>query len=182
MRSRLAVLALAASLALTGCQLLGDDEGPEPTLDLLESGLASGDLSTVEFDVPDPSAAYAAVVDGLGDVDPSVEVAEPSVTDDTATAQVTWNWELDGQPWTYVTSADLTRVEDAWEVRWTPSLVEPAMVEGEHLTLTRTPAERGRITGAGDRAIVAPRDVVRLGLDKTKLTATDDVRVSAQAI
>jgi cell division protein FtsI/penicillin-binding protein 2 len=182
MRSRLAVLALAASLALTGCQLLGDDEGPEPALDLLESGLASGDLSTVEFDVPDPSAAYAAVVDGLGDVDPSVEVAEPSVTDDTATAELTWNWELDGQPWTYTTSADLTRVEDAWEVTWTPSLVEPSLVEGEHLTLTRTPAERGRITGAGDRAIVAPRDVVRLGLDKTKLTATDDVTVSAQAI
>ncbi|UUZ61319.1 hypothetical protein [Nocardioides sp. B-3] len=36
--------------------------------------------------------------------------------------------------------------------------------------------------GAGDRAIVAPRDVVRLGLDKTKLTATDDVATSASAI
>ena len=77
-------------------------------------------------------------------------------------------------------------MDDAWQVTWAPSIVEPSLVEGEHLTLTRTPAERGRITGAGDRAIVAPRDVVRLGLDKTKLTAEQvaagQVTASAQAI
>jgi cell division protein FtsI/penicillin-binding protein 2 len=186
MRSRLAVLALAASLALTGCQLLGDDEGPEPVLDSLAGGLSSGDLGGVRFDVADASEQYAAVVDGLGEVDPSVEVGEPEVTDDTATASVSWTWELDGQPWTYDTTAKLTRVDDAWQVTWAPSLVEPSLVDGEHLTLTRTPAERGRITGAGDRAIVAPRDVVRLGLDKTKLTteqvAAGQVTASAQAI
>jgi cell division protein FtsI/penicillin-binding protein 2 len=186
MRSRLAVLALAASLALTGCQLLGDDEGPEPVLDSLADGLSSGDLSGVRFDATDASEQYAAVVDGLGEVAPSVEVAEPVVTDDTATASLSWTWELDGQPWTYDTTTDLTRVDDAWQVTWAPSLVEPSLVEGEHLTLTRTPAVRGRITGAGDRAIVAPRDVVRLGLDKTKLTAEQvaagQVTASAQAI
>ena len=186
MRSRLAVLALVASLALTGCQLLGVDEGPEPTLDSLAGGLSSGDLSGVRFDAADAAEQYAEVVDGLGEVDPTIEVAEPSVTDDTATAELTWSWELDAQPWTYVTTADLARVDDAWQVTWAPSLVEPSLVEGEHLTLTRTPAERGRITGAGDRAIVAPRDVVRLGLDKTKLTAEQvaagQVIASAQAI
>jgi cell division protein FtsI/penicillin-binding protein 2 len=182
MRSRLAVLALAASLALTGCQLLGDEEGPESALDSLAGGLSSGDLSGVPFDTTDASEQYAAVVDGLGEVLPSVEVGDAEVTDDTAAASVSWTWELDGQPWTYDTTADLTRVDDAWQVAWAPSLVEPSLVEGEHLTLTRTPAERGQITGAGDRAIVAPREVVRLGLDKTKLTATDDVAASAQAI
>ena len=186
MRSRLAVLALAASLVLTGCQLLGDQEGPEPALDALAEGLASGDLGAVPFDVEDPSAAYAEVITGLGEVIPGVDVADAEVTDDTATASVSWTWELDGQPWTYDTTADLTRVDDAWQVTWAPSLVEPSLVEGEHLTLTRTPAERGRITGAGDRAIVAPRDVVRLGLDKTKLTAEQvaagQVTASAQAI
>lgn len=186
MRSRLAVLALAVSLALSGCQLLGGDEGPEPALDSLAGGLSSGDLSAVPFDATDASEQYAAVVEGLGEVEPSVEVAEPVVTDDTATAELTWSWELDGQPWTYVTTADLARVDDAWQVTWAPSLVESSLVEGEHLTLTRTPAERGQITGAGDRAIVAPREVVRLGLDKTKLTAEQvaagQVTASAQAI
>ena len=186
MRSRLAVLALAVSLALSGCQLLGGDEGPEPALDSLAGGLSSGDLSAVPFDATDASEQYAAVVEGLGEVEPSVEAAEPVVTDDTATAELTWSWELDGQPWTYVTTADLARVDDAWQVTWAPSLVESSLVEGEHLTLTRTPAERGQITGAGDRAIVAPREVVRLGLDKTKLTAEQvaagQVTASAQAI
>ena len=182
MRSRLAVLALVASLGLTGCQLLGGAEGPESALDALASGLASGDLSTVAFDETGAGEAYAAVVDGLGEVDPRVEVADAEVTDDTASAVLTWTWELDGQPWTYDTTADLTRVDDAWQIAWAPSLVEPSLVDGERLTLTRTAAERGRITGAGDRAIVAPRDVVRLGLDKTLLAATDDAATSAQAI
>lgn len=186
MRSRLAVLALAASLALTGCQLLGSDEGPGPVLDELGAGLSSGDLARVRFDAADASEQYAAVVEGLGEVRPSVEVGDAEVADDTATAEIGWTWDLEGQPWAYATTADLTRVDDAWQVAWAPSLVEPSLVEGEHLTLTRTAAERGQITGAGDRAIVAARDVVRLGLDKTKLTvaqvAAGQVTASAQAI
>ncbi len=182
MRSRLAVLVVATSLALSGCQLLDTGEDSAKALDALAASLSAGDLSTVPFDVDDPSAAYGEVVAGLGDVRPSVEAGEAEVVDDTATAPLTWTWELDGQPWTYDTTADLTLVEDAWQVAWEPALVEPSLVEGEHLTLTRTAAERGRIMGAGDRAIVAPRDVVRLGLDKTKLAATDDVATSAAAI
>lgn len=186
MRSRLAVLAITTSLALTGCQLLGGGEDPSSALDSLAEGLSSGDLSASPFDAADASEQYAAVVDGLGDVLPEVDVADAEVADDTATAEVSWSWDLDGQPWTYDTTADLTRVDDAWQVTWAPSLVEPSLVEGEHLTLARTAAERGQITGAGDRAIVAPRDVVRLGLDKTKLTAAEvaagAVTTSAQAI
>ncbi|MCW2834836.1 MAG: penicillin-binding protein [Nocardioides sp.] len=194
MRSRLAapvlapVLAtvLAAPLALTGCQLLGDDEGPGATLAALQDGLTSGDLSAVAFTSADPTDDYTVVVEGLGEVEPDVEVGDAEVADDTASAEVSWTWDLDGESWTYATSADLTRVEDTWQVAWAPSLVEPSLVEGERLALQRTSAERGRITGAGDRAIVAPRDVVLLGLDKTKLTADQvadgQVAISAQAI
>ncbi len=186
MRSRLAALALASSLALTGCQLFDGGEDPSSALDALSEGVASGDLAAVPFDAADASEQYAAVVEGLGDVRPSVEVGDAEVTDDTATATVSWSWDLEGSAWAYDTTADLTRVEDAWQVTWAPSLVEPSLVEGEHLTLTRTSAERGQIMGAGDRAIVAPREVVRLGLDKTKLTAEQvaagAVTTSAQAI
>jgi cell division protein FtsI/penicillin-binding protein 2 len=194
MRSRLAapvlapVLAtvLAAPLALTGCQLLGDDEGPGATLAALQDGLTSGDLSAVAFTSADPTDDYTVVVEGLGEVEPDVEVGDAEVADDTASAEVSWTWDLDGESWTYATSADLTRVEDTWQVAWAPSLVEPSLVEGERLALQRTSAERGRITGAVDRAIVAPRDVVLLGLDKTKLTADQvadgQVAISAQAI
>ena len=182
MRSRLAVLALASSLALTGCQLIEGPDGPESALDSLADGVSSGDLGGVPFDTADAPADYAAVVERLGDVQPSLEVGEAEVADDTATATLTWTWQLDEQPWTYDTTADLTLVDDAWQVGWEPALVEGSLVEGERLTLTRTAAQRGQITGAGDRAIVAPRDVVRLGLDKTKLTAADDVATSARAI
>ncbi|PUA81449.1 penicillin-binding transpeptidase domain-containing protein [Nocardioides currus] len=190
MRSRLAVLSLATALmglpALAGCSLLDGGEGPESTLDDLASGLASGDLAAVAFDADDASEQYAAVVEGLGETSPTVSAGDAEVTDDTATAPLTWTWDLDGNEWSYDTEVDLTRVDDSWQAAWTPAIVEPSLVEGEHLTLTRTPAERGQITGAGDRAIVAPRDVVRLGLDKTKLTAEEvaagAVTTSATAI
>ena len=186
MRSRLAVLALAASLTLTGCQLLGGAEGPDSALDSLVDGLSSGDLSGVPFDEAEAPEQYAAVVGGLGEVNPGVEVVDTDVVDDTATAELSWSWELEGKPWTYATTADLTRLDDAWQVTWAPSLVEGSLAAGEHLTLTRSTAPRGRITGAGDRAIVAPRDVVRLGLDKTLLTADEvaagQVAESARAI
>lgn len=182
MRSRLVVLVLAGALTLSGCQLLGDSDGPASSLDALAQGLSSGDLSAVTFDRATAPAEYVAVVEGLGEVRPSVEAGEPDVTDDRATASLTWTWELDDQPWTYDTTARLVRVDDVWQIGWEPALVEPSLVTGEHLTLSRTSAERGRITGAGDRAIVAPRDVVRLGLDKTKLTATDDLATSAKAL
>lgn len=182
MRSRLAVLVLAGSLGLSGCQLLPGSEGPATSLDTLADGLSSGDMGAVAFDRATAPADYAAVVEGLGEVQPSLEVGEPDVADDQATASLTWTWQLDDQPWTYDTTAHLVRVDDAWQISWDPALVEPSLVTGEHLTLTRTSAERGRITGAGDRAIVAPRDVVRLGLDKTKLTASDDLATSATAI
>ncbi len=190
MRCRLAALALATSLALTGCSLLEGGEGPESTLDDLESGLASGELTGVEFDVADAQQHYADVVAGLGEITPSVEVGDPEVVDDTATAEVGWSWDLDGdgdgERWDYTTAADLTRVDDAWQVTWDPSLVELSLVERERLSLDDTPADRGPITGADDRAIVAPRDVVLIGLDKTKLTAAQvsagQVTASAQAI
>lgn len=194
MRSRFAVplvvSALVAPLALGGCQVLGGGEGPESTLDALADGASSGDLSAVAFDSADAGEAYAALVEGLvdstGEVTPSVSADDPEVTDDTATAGLTWTWDLDGQEWTYDTTVDLTRVEDDWQVAWEPALVESSLVEGERLSVSRAPAERGTITGADDRAIVAPRDVVRLGLDRTLLTADQvaggQVTASAEAI
>ncbi|UUZ61318.1 hypothetical protein [Nocardioides sp. B-3] len=108
MRSRLAVLVVGTSLALTGCQLLGGGEDPSVALDSLAAGLSSGDLSAVPFDVEDPSAAYGDVVAGLGEVTPAVDAAEAEVTEDTATAALTRTRELDGQPRSYETTADLT--------------------------------------------------------------------------
>ncbi len=181
MHSRLAVLALVASLALTGCQISGGASGPDSAVAALRDGLASGDLSAVAFDADEAGEQYAAIVEGLGESRPEVEVGDAAVSDDTATTDITWTWDLDGSPWSYSTSADLRRADDEWTLIWEPSLVEPSLVAGEHLTLTRTAAERGQITGADDRTIVAPRDVVRLGLDKTKIDATQ-VPGSARAI
>lgn len=176
-------LVLVAGL-LSSCQLLGGGEGPERALAQLEDGLTNGELAGVPVDVRDLGTRYRLVLEPLGeDVTRTVEAGEPAVDGDTAAAPLTWTWDLGEQEWTYATDVALTRTgaDDSWVVAWDPSIVEPTLEEGERLDLRRTPAPRGRILGAGGRAVVAARDVVRLGLDKTRLPA-GQVAASARRI
>ena len=141
--------------------------------------LSSGDLAAVPFDTADASEQYAAVVDGLGEVQP----------DRRGGRRGGHRRHGDGRghagPGSSTASPGPTTpppTSPAWTTRGRSRgrrrSSNRRSSTGEHLTLTRTAAERGQITGAGDRAIVAPRDVVRLGLDKTKLTADRSTRAS----
>ena len=81
-------------------------------------------------------------------------------------------------------TVELTKGEtadgDAWLVRWSPD-PRGAVAEGRRAAVPRRTikAERGEILGAGDQPIVTLRPVLRVGLDKTGLSAaqaTDSAR------
>jgi cell division protein FtsI/penicillin-binding protein 2 len=166
---------------LGGCQL-DAPAGPEATIDRLASALAAGDLAGVPTDTADAAEQYAAILEPLGDeVAATVEAGEATTEDDAATAELAWSWDLGGTAWEYTSEVALTRVEEAWRVTWSPTLVEPSLVAGEAIDVDPVSADRGDILGAGDRPIVTARDVVRLGLDKTKVEAAQ-VPASARAI
>ncbi|MGZ5405254.1 MAG: penicillin-binding transpeptidase domain-containing protein, partial [Nocardioides sp.] len=181
-------LPLCALLLLTSCSNpLDPDSGPdpEPVATALAEGLASGDLTDVSF-TGDAAAAqdYDAIVEGMGEIAPTVsvaEVSEPDEPDGTATATVGWSWPVSAQDWTYTTEATLTLVDGAWAVEWDPAVVEPSLRPGGTLDLTGITAERGEILGAGGRPLVTDRPVTRFGIDRSAVPAARAV-VSARAL
>lgn len=166
-------------LPLAACQ---GGEPAGPAFAELAAGLSARDLSGVPLDDPAAGEQLDAIWAAVPE-DPAIEVEATGVTteDDSASATLDWTWQLEGAEWSYETPVEATRVDDAWQVRWTPAVVAPDLVEGETLALTTLPAERGEVLGAGDATLVGARPVVRLGLDKTQATP-DQWRSSARAI
>ncbi|WP_448630764.1 NTF2-like N-terminal transpeptidase domain-containing protein [Cellulomonas soli] len=106
---------------------------------------------------------------------PTVEAGTPVVDpqdEDVASVPLDYSWDVGSGTWTYATKAQLTRdEEDVWRVTWRRSLLVPDLMDGETLSVERVQAERATVLGAGGAAIVEPRPVVRVGVDKTRVDA-----------
>ena len=91
--------------------------GPGPGGGRARAALASGEFADVEFSDETPEAVakeYQKIVEGMGDVTPTVEVGEVSESDGTATAQLQWTWPLGEQEWSYAAEATLLKAGDDW--------------------------------------------------------------------
>ena len=172
-----AVAAGTVSVAVLG-SLVACSRGPSPdtAANAFASALASGDISGAPLS-GDPAAAQtdlAATVDGMRGTLPDVEVAEVRSDDDDerATAVLDVRWALPGsaaEQWAYRTEVDLALTGAKWQVVWDRAAVEPSLGPAERLVLRTVSARRGEITGQGGRALVTPREIQRLGIDKTKV-------------
>ena len=170
---------LLVTLPLAGCT--GGPQGPsvQDAADELATALSAGRLTSLAFSGGTPQQAqglWTRAVDGLGDSKPRVEVGKVTEGADgkPSTASLSYVWRLAGnaQPWTYDTTAELTRgSDDAWQVRLDPSLVYPDLQKGESLRLTPVTADRADITGAGGSLLVTERPVLRFGIDKGNVPA-----------
>jgi cell division protein FtsI/penicillin-binding protein 2 len=171
-----AVLALGA---LTACT----PDGPDPAVaaKALAAGLATGTFKGVTLTgatAAEAAAQRTAAFEGLAPWEPTVEAGTVEVADDdpdSATVPLTFTWDVDASDgdWTYTRNAELTRVEDEWEAAWSSYLLAPDLIPGETLTVRRSPAPRGDVLGAGGEPIVTTRDVVRIGIDKTRIPAAE---------
>ncbi|WP_395658604.1 penicillin-binding transpeptidase domain-containing protein [Nocardioides sp.] len=191
MRSLAAVVVLVlGTAALTACDPAEKVSGPDPddAATALAAALTSGDFSDVAVAGATPEAVtkdYAQVVDGMGDVAPTVTSEGADETGGSATATLTWSWPLAGEEWTYTTEADLTEGDDAWEATWSRAVVEPSLQRASVLDATPIGATRGEILGAGGQKLVLDRPVLRFGIDKTlvaKAQAGDSARRLAQLV
>ena len=195
-RTRISAIAAAVALlcaALAGCSSDDDDDGANLLAQQLVDALAAppGDVAllarvplTPETATQDAAAQTAEVLDPLltasGLPAPPVVLGElelPEVSDDappTARATLRWQWPIGaGDGWEYETSADLRLVEGAgdadpfWAVAWHPDILVPELQPGERLDVARIPAERATILDGSGSALVVPRPVWRIGIDKT---------------
>ncbi|MHA7246281.1 penicillin-binding transpeptidase domain-containing protein [Arthrobacter tecti] len=180
------VLTIAAlALSLTACT----EDGPtaEDAAGNLAEGLTSGDLSGVSFssvEAADATTQLDEITAALDPLAPTVTVAGVESTgEDTATAQLNHVWDLDESDsgWTYTTTAELTLVEDVWQVAWNPAVAVEGLDEGATLAVSRTPADRAEILGADGEVLVADRPVIRVGIDKTRIEASE-LESSAAAV
>lgn len=175
---------VTAALVLTTGLLAGCDSGSEPTdvaeladgtAGALAVALAAGDLSTVEFtDVTGSEATddYAAVVEGLGDVVPTIELGEVTETGDDASATLAWTWPLtDTTDWSYETQVALTLVAGTWQVVWGHDVVEPSINAASVLEASTVTGKRGDVVGADGLKLVTDRPVVRVGIDRSQVAA-----------
>ncbi|MEU9508325.1 penicillin-binding transpeptidase domain-containing protein [Micromonospora sp. NPDC048170] len=171
-----AATALAAG-ALTACS--GGD-GPARSVDAFLAGWRSGDLQAVGF--VDPTGAKVPAADVARELkELSGELAatpptltrqgEAKVTRDVATATVKIDWALPGQTrWAYDRQVRLTQGGDEWRVIWEPQLVQEQLTRGDRLGLRRDAATRAAVLDDAGQPIVAPRPVVRVGLQPSEVT------------
>lgn len=185
-----AVVVLVAGGGLLAWWFLRDvPEDPALVAGAFASGWAGGSIADVALvdAADDPDAALDELTGGLGAEPPAVEVVEvddPAADDDplhtTATLEVTWT-VAQGRTWTYETTADLVRAEDelTWSVRWDPTLVHPELAAGLRLRADRTQPERGDVLAADGSAIVTEREVVDVGIQRSRAedlgTLVDDL-------
>ena len=165
-----AAAAVLTLLLVTGCSEEPSTPDPAPAAERLADGLASGDLGSVSFRAAGADDEYAAIVEGLGDVTPTVTVEEVAEGDGTATATLGWSWPVSEQEWSYASEAGLVLVDGQWRVEWEPSVVEPSLRPGTGLDLVRLPAPRAAILGAGGQPLVTERPVTRFGIDKSAVS------------
>ena len=182
-----AAVLTTAVLALTLAACSDDRPTAEDAAGSLAAGLARLDVAQSAFTTTDPAAVTASlttITKGFTPGKPQVAVAGVEETgEDSATATLDYVWDLDetDQDWTYSTTAELTRVEDVWQVVWEPGVFVPDLLPDEKLTLTSVPADRGDITGAGGEVIVTQRPVLRVGIDKTRVPEAEQA-ASARAL
>jgi len=170
----IAAVVLAAS-ALVGCDAAEKVTGPDAdkAADALASALASGKLADVAFtgdQTPEQvTADYTAVVEGMGDLTPTVTAGGVSEDGDKATATLAWVWPVAGDEWSYTTDVAMTKADDEWQTTWSRALVEPSLGKATVLDATPIAGARGDILGDRDTALVTDREVVRFGIDRGKV-------------
>lgn len=168
--------AVATVLALgTAAGCTTDTPGPQDVARRYAEGLARLDLAGVPLDGADAATAttrLTALTRPLATAKPQVSVRQVGPDEgDSTTARLAVTWPGTGaEPWTYETTLPLVRRDGTWRARWSPATVVPGAVDGDTLRVQRLPAERGRILGAGGTAIVQPRPVRRIGVDKARVT------------
>ena len=175
-RTPVSVLAVAA-LALTLVSCSGDKPSPDDAAAALAKGLANADVSGSAFTegtAEQVNGELDALLADMGPVRPAVTVAgvdEDPEDKDAASAKLAYAWDVNGDSrpdWNYESTVRLERGDDdEWLVQWAPSVVFSSLADGDRLARsTVAPPARGDILGRSGEPLMAPRPVLRIGINK----------------
>lgn len=180
-------LTLALMFGLVGCTPEPDPE-PGPVAERFAADLADGTFDGAPVADLDPDLAgeqLASILGEVAELPRTVTVASVGEVDNEGGVEgdgeaeaeqrsVTFDWSVDlgegTEPMVTTTSTTLTLTDGAWTVDWDPAVVHPGATAESVMTIQRTPAERGAVTGRGGAPLVVDRPVLRIGIDKANLT------------
>lgn len=180
-----AVLAVVAIVVIT----TEDDEaagggrsGAEQAVDRFVEAVnrgAPGEGGTVQ-PAGEVATAYTAVTEGLGNLAVTATRGDVTVSEDeegTATAPLTVEWSVDGATWN--TSGTVTVAyagaegEPAeWKVLWDIAALDNRLRPGDALSAVVTTAGRAAILDGAGEPLVAPTEVVVVGVEPGAVTDT----------
>lgn len=173
--TRGAIAGTVAGLTLSGCGLVNTGPDPTPDAQALATALSATDLSPVPL-APVPQAGNAQadlteIVRGMDGIKPSVTSTGVKKTGNSATANLSYAWALPSGRWEYAATAPITWQDKRWVTTWSPTVVHPQLSADTRLVYRNTQATRGRILGNNSVPLAEDRQVLRLGIDKSKVDA-----------
>ena len=179
------------ALALVACTP-GLPPGPGPdkgsaqeAAAALAAAIGAGTLTGLSFanaSGADANAAYASATKGLGSVKPSVTAGPVTLNGDTASAALSYSWPFGGgAPWSYGTTATLTKVDGHWSAAWAPSMVNSELTGTGRLTLQRRPSPRGDLLDDNGKPIMTLTPVRTFGIDKSVARKRSEASAAALA-
>jgi len=149
-----------------------ENAGPvEPVAQAVATALGTGHLATAP--ITDPALAesdYQIILKGMDAILPKVEVGPSRIDQGVAHVELTYRWPLPGSEWTYTTDAPFVVVNGRWVLQWAAAVIHPQLTDETRLVHNRIAATRGRILGDGGKVLMSQRPVLRLGIDKTRVS------------
>jgi cell division protein FtsI/penicillin-binding protein 2 len=190
-RTRRVLMALVLIVAvLSGCTKAVNKPAlnlpvADDTMTALANALSTLDISNAPLS-SSPTAAQTEltlIVAGMDGIKPTVTPG--AITYDSAnpnaSAVLHYSWPMPSAPWTYDVTVPLVHNGQGWKLEWSPAVVFAQLNATNRLVHTHTTAQRGAIIGANNQALVEQFTVVKVGIDKTRVTG-DAAIASAKAL
>jgi cell division protein FtsI/penicillin-binding protein 2 len=183
---RLAALAALLLPVIAGASyLLLRDDGTSEARAAVEAFAAAwsrGDDARAGALTDAPGAANALRRNraGLDGAEVAVRTGPLAMEDGRATGRLQIRWRVPAiGAFAYTAPVTATELEDRWVVHYSPQTIHPRLTPATRLGTSATTPERAAILDRDGQALVRGRAVVRVGLERDKVT---DVRASATAL
>ncbi|MDO5501236.1 MAG: NTF2-like N-terminal transpeptidase domain-containing protein, partial [Propionibacteriaceae bacterium] len=163
-----------AALLVAGCTGRTPDsapvqEDPAAAADRLVSALSAGDVRGIPA-TADVQSELDEILAGMDGILPTVTHAEVRQTGDSAEVPLSYSWPFAAARWDYTSTGTLVWSGREWRLHWTAGMIHPQLTSQTRLVHTPRAAPRGRILDGALAALTEERPVVRIGLDKSRLS------------
>lgn len=190
-RARHVVMALVLLVAvLAGCSKAPNKPAldlpvADDTLTQLATALSALDVSSAPLS-SSPTAAQTEIgliIAGMDGIKPAVTpgAITYSQVDPKATAALHYAWPMPSGAWEYDVTVPLVHNGQGWKLEWSPAVLFDKLDATNRLVHTHTAAKRGPITGSNNQALVEEFTIVKVGIDKTRVSG-DAAVASARAL